>query len=121
MARGSLYELPENLPDGEFIEDLLLTPNLRMERILSRGDVTPPGEWYEQDRDEWVVLLSGGAILEYGTGERDVLAQGDWVLIPAHRRHRVAWTSSDPPCLWLALFGDLQGRGSGDLPGSCSS
>jgi cupin 2 domain-containing protein len=105
---GNLYEIPDNLPPGEFLEVLLETPDIRVERILSRGDVTPPGEWYDQKEDEWVLLLLGEALLEYASGETVPLASGDWILIEAHTRHRVAWTSSDPPCLWLTVFGKLQ-------------
>jgi cupin 2 domain-containing protein len=105
---GNLYEIPDNLPPGEFLEVLLETPDIRVERILSRGDVTPPGEWYDQKEDEWVLLLLGEALLEYSSGQTVTLASGDWILIEAHTRHRVAWTSSDPPCLWLTVFGKLQ-------------
>jgi cupin 2 domain-containing protein len=107
-SRGNLYEIPDKLPPGEFLEVLLETPDIRVERILSRGDVTPPGEWYDQEEDEWVLLLLGEAFLEYASGETVTLASGDWILIEAHTRHRVAWTSSDPPCLWLTVFGDLR-------------
>jgi len=110
MPRGNLFEFPENLPEGEFFENLLKAPGVRLERILSRGDVTPPGEWYDQEEDEWVVLLRGEAVIEYADGGKIRLFRGDWVFIPAHVPHRVAWTSVDPPCVWLALkYIDTQG------------
>ncbi|MGC9372492.1 MAG: cupin domain-containing protein [Thermovirgaceae bacterium] len=107
-SRGNLYEMPEYLGPGEFIEVLFESSGIRIERIISMGDATPPGEWYDQDEDEWVLLLAGEALLEYDNGETVRLVSGDWILIGAHDRHRVAWTSSDPPCVWLAVFGNLQ-------------
>lgn len=83
---------------------LLERAGLRLERIVSLGHATPPGEWYDQQRDEWVVLLSGAARLAFEgeDGER-ALEPGDWLWIPAHVRHRVAWTDPHEPSVWLAL------------------
>ena len=92
--------------DPEFIENLLKTGAVRVERIVSTGHVSPPGYWYDQEEDEWVLLLQGRARLEYEDGGGDALERGDWVFIPAHRRHRVAYTSETPFCLWLAIFVD---------------
>ena len=76
----------------------------RVERIVSTGQATPPGEWYDQDGDEWVVLLSGAAgLLFEGEAAARPLEPGDWVLIPAHARHRVEWTAADEPTVWLAV------------------
>ena len=74
-----------------------------VERIVSAGHSTPPGEWLEQDRDEWVVVLAGEAELAYAGGSRLRLRAGDYVLIPAGERHRVESTRVDPPCVWLAV------------------
>lgn len=101
---GNLYDdLPEKLPD-ELIETLVEDPGLRLERIVSTGQVTAEGEWYDQDADEWVVLLTGSAQLRFESPE-EVLTMnpGDFVKIPAHRRHRVDWTAPDVPTVWLAL------------------
>ena len=77
---------------------------MRLERIVSHGQATPPGEWFDRDRDDWVVLLRGGAgLLFEGESESQVLRPGDYLLIPAHARHRVEWTASDEPTVWLAL------------------
>lgn len=80
-------------------------PNARIERIISVGHVTPAGEWYDQATDEWVLLLQGEAELAFEGGDRQRLKRGDYLLIPAHCRHRVEATSTDPPCLWLAMHG----------------
>jgi cupin 2 domain-containing protein len=77
-----------------------------VERIVSAGQTTPAGEWLEQERDEWVVLLEGEVELVYEDGSRLRLGPGDHVLIPAGERHRVEWTRADPPCIWLAVHAD---------------
>ena len=90
-------------PNGdEFTETLLASGDVRIERIISTVQVSPPGFWYDQEEDEWVALLEGRAMLEYADGRSFTLKRGDWVLIPAHRRHRVAFT--DSYCVWLAVF-----------------
>ncbi|MDI9369877.1 MAG: cupin domain-containing protein [Synergistaceae bacterium] len=102
---GSLLRLPAVLPAGELSEDLVAAGSFRVERIVSTGQSSPPGFWYDQDEDEWVALLQGDAALEFEEGEIVRLGAGDWVFLPAGLRHRVASTSSDPPCIWLAVFG----------------
>jgi cupin 2 domain-containing protein len=101
---GSLFsEIPAELPDERF-EALIETPGFRLERILSQGQATPPGQWYDQDRDEWVLLVEGAARLSVeGRAEPVELAPGDTVLLPAHCRHRVDWTPEDRVTVWLAL------------------
>lgn len=74
-----------------------------MERIVSTGQATAPGEWLEEELDEWVVLLAGDAELSFEAGARLRLVAGDYLSIPAGERHRVEWTSADPPCVWLAV------------------
>lgn len=95
------------LPDaggGEIFEDLVRGTSWRLERIVSAGQATPAGQWCDQDRDEWVVLLKGAATLEFeGQSEPCTLQPGDYVHIPARRRHRVRWTSTAEPTVWLAL------------------
>ena len=103
----NLFDLPDPLPDDELFTDLLRTNNVRIERIFSSGQTTSDGQWYDQDEDEWVALLQGEAILEYENGEKLRLSPGDHVLLPAHRRHRVAYTSAEQPCIWLAVFGNF--------------
>ncbi|HEX4195670.1 MAG TPA: cupin domain-containing protein [Stellaceae bacterium] len=89
---------------AEQFTDLLATPGLRLERIVSLGQATPPGEWLDQDRAEWVILLRGAARLLFeGEGSQRDLKPGDYVTIAAHSRHRVEWTAPDEPTIWLAL------------------
>ena len=91
------------LTDRETVELLLERPGVRVERIVSTGQATPPGHWYDQPGDEWVALLAGRATLRLEDGALVELGPGDWLLIPAHLRHRVEATSADPPCVWLAV------------------
>jgi cupin 2 domain-containing protein len=120
---GNLFAL---LPEGRSAEqtiDLLAGENLRIERIVSTGQASPPGFWYDQDRAEWVLVLAGSAgLLLEGEAEPRVLGPGDYLLIPAHRRHRVEWTDAERPTVWLAVhFQDIatgdQGRGHGRTGG----
>jgi len=88
--------------ESEHFQTLLERTDLRIERIVSDGQVSPPGFWYEQAEDEWVLLLAGQAALEYGDGTRVELSAGDSLLIPAGVRHRLAFTA--PRTVWLAVF-----------------
>jgi len=99
----NLFELPEPLPMEELFETLQTFSSGKLERIVSHGQVTPAGEWYDQEQAEWLVLLQGEARLSYADGSETHLKSGDTLLIPPHRRHRVSYTSTAPPCIWLAL------------------
>jgi len=85
----------------EHFEPLLCRPGLRIERIVSHCHASPPDFWFDQTEDEWVMLARGSAELEFDDGERLALSPGDWLLIPAGRRHRVAATG--PDTVWLAI------------------
>jgi cupin 2 domain-containing protein len=86
---------------------LLKGDGVRIERIVSYGQASPAGFWYEQDEAEWALVLCGRARLtiEGETKDRE-LAAGDSVFLPAHCRHRVAWTQPGQPTVWLAIFVD---------------
>jgi cupin 2 domain-containing protein len=97
-----------NLPDAqqaEVFQVLLEQPgSMQIERIVSRGQVTPEGVWYDQERDEWVLLLTGGAELQLADeGAARRLEPGDWLHLPAHCRHRVVWTAPEQETVWLAV------------------
>jgi len=95
---------PERGMKEEIFEALLDTRPFRLERILSVGHRTPPGEWYDQNTNEWVILFSGEAgLLFEGEAEACVMRPGDFAHIPAHQRHRVEWTDPDQKTVWLAL------------------
>ena len=102
---GNLLAGPDQAPQtDEHFEELLCRPGFRVERIVSTGQASPPGFWYDQDVAEWVVLLAGAAELQFEdeTAPRK-LAPGDWIDIAAHRRHRVNWTDPAQPSIWLAI------------------
>ncbi|MGZ5576228.1 MAG: cupin domain-containing protein [Methylobacter sp.] len=94
--------IPNQLPE-ELIECIFKQDNIQIERIISQGHITPAGQWYDQDWDEWVLLLQGEAILRYENDNRSFhLIAGDYLLIPAHTKHRVEWTPPDLQTIWLA-------------------
>ena len=98
-----LANLPTKLPDERF-DELLRGDGFRLERILSTGQASPAGQWYDQDQAEWVLVLRGSAQLQFeGEAESVELGPGDYVLIPPHCRHRVQWTDPRYPTVWLAL------------------
>ena len=98
-----LASLPQGFAEEQTI-DLLANANIRIERIVSTGQASPPGFWYDQAWAEWVLVLTGSAgVLIDGETEPRVLRPGDYLLIPAHRRHRVAWTEAARPTVWLAV------------------
>ena len=105
VRSGSLrLDLPSRpLPD-EVVNLLVERGNLRIERIVSTGQAISEGQWYDQDTDEWVLLVEGAAGLRIdGESEDRKLNDGDWIFLPAHCRHRVTWTRAEPPTIWLAV------------------
>lgn len=96
-------DLPTELPT-ELISILAQNDHVRIERIVSTGHKSPEGFWYDQEENEWVIVLKGEATLAFHNGESMQLQPGDQVLIPAHCRHRVDWTTSSEPTVWLAVF-----------------
>ncbi|MFT4070047.1 cupin domain-containing protein [Paraburkholderia sp.] len=90
---------------GEHVDTFVEQGGVTIERIVSTGQASPPGFWYDSSRAEWVVLLSGAAVLEFeGKAEPYPMKPGDHLLIEAHCRHRVAWTSDTEPSVWLAVY-----------------
>jgi cupin 2 domain-containing protein len=101
---NNIYERLPPTGRTEAFEALLHSGTLRLERIVSKGHATPAGEWYDQESDEWVLLLAGSAgLLVEGEGKAIVLRPGDYLLLPAHCRHRVEWTDPATETVWLAL------------------
>ena len=97
----NLFVLPE-LPLSEEGHTVLAeNGKVRIERIISDGQVS---DWYDQSETEFVILLEGNAVIEYKSGKTVSLSKGDTLLMTPHERHRVNFTSSDPPCIWLCVF-----------------
>lgn len=102
----TLQNLLANIPsrlDNEQFEPIAHKGSVTIERILSRGHSSPAAGWYDAKEDEWVLLVEGEAILEFADGHQHRLQRGDHLLIPAHCRHRVAWTPADRTTIWLAV------------------
>ena len=95
-------DIPARFTD-EFFETLVSSENMLIERIVSQGHTSPDTGWYDQDRNEFIVLIEGAARLELDDGHIEELAPGDWLDIPARCRHRVAWTPADTATVWLAV------------------
>lgn len=93
---------------AEQFDTLLARPGMRVERIVSTGQASPTGFWYDQPQQEWVVLLTGSAGLAFADtpDQTLVLRPGDAVTIAAHRRHRVEWTAPGETTVWLAIHYD---------------
>jgi len=104
IESGNLFaDIPETLA-AEQLTALLTTPNVRIERIVSRGQASPPGFWYDQPQAEWVIVLAGSAAIAFdGEASPRTLRSGDHLHIPAHTRHRVEWTDAGEPTVWLAV------------------
>jgi cupin 2 domain-containing protein len=104
MNQGNLLARLPPAAAEEVFQELLQGGTFRMERIVSTGQRTPEGQWYDQEAAEWVLLVSGSATLRFeDQAEPCELRPGDWVDIPAHRRHRVERTDEHGPTVWLAV------------------
>ncbi len=99
IASNLFVDIPPDLPD-ELFTTLLDAAEIRIERIVSHGHAS---RWFDQDQHEWVVVLKGAARLRF-EDETVEMKPGDFMNIPAHKRHRVEWTTPDEPTVWLAVF-----------------
>ncbi|MCP4596847.1 cupin domain-containing protein [Neptuniibacter sp.] len=100
----NLYDLSGSGSDAEKFDQLLSRDGVTIERIISHGQATPEGDWYDQDWDEWVLVISGTAgLLLDGDSEVIHLNPGDSLFLPAHKKHRVEWTDNTQPTIWLAV------------------
>ena len=111
MNRSNLFEkIPSDLSGEEFVDVLSSGDGFRVERIVSRGHSSEAGFWYDQPEAEWVILVSGSAVLRFESEQEAVeMSPGDWIEIPAHCRHRVDSTA-DENSVWLAVHGQRPGN-----------
>ena len=104
IAAGNIFSFAEGTASDETSTALVTAPHLRLERIVSHAQASPEGFWYDQEWAEWVIVLKGSAGLHFeGESAPRVLSHGNYIDIPAHARHRVAWTDATEPTVWLAL------------------
>jgi cupin 2 domain-containing protein len=100
---NNFYKYNEQFLKDEIFEDILKSKEFRIERIISNGQSTPDGEWYDQEQNEWVILLKGSACLTLENNDKIVLNEGDYINLPAHFKHRVEWTDKNQTSIWLAI------------------
>ncbi|MCC7487427.1 MAG: cupin domain-containing protein [Burkholderiales bacterium] len=104
LSFANLFAAIDTRADREQLVTLLERPGVRIERIVSTGQASPPGFWYDPAEGEWVIVLRGRASLRFEDESRArVLGPGDFVDIVPRRRHRVEWTALDEPTVWLAV------------------
>jgi len=104
MSANLFDHLPPVTSSDEEFTTLLGEPGLIVQRIVSTGQASPPGFWYDQAEDEWVVLIAGEALLHFADEpEPRHLRPGDHLDIAAGRRHRVDWTKPGEHTIWLAI------------------
>ena len=109
IQRGNIFSIPsEGESQPEYFQSIVETPEFLIERIITTDQFKAPGQWYDQEKDEWVVLIRGEAELEFEDGSVINLLQGDFVLINAHHKHRLKQVSTFPNCVWLAIHGNLK-------------
>ncbi|MEI8596786.1 cupin domain-containing protein [Vibrio sp. M60_M31a] len=96
-------DLPGDVNE-EIFEDLLCYDKLRIERIVSYGQTSPETGWYDQEENEWVLVLKGAGELTFENDIVKRLEAGDYINIPTHTKHKVTWTAPDTETIWLAVF-----------------
>ena len=103
MKPGNIFaSIPDNL-DEEVLDLLVRHDYVKIERIISKGQTSPESGWYDQEQNEWVIVLKGGAIIYFEELGEVELKAGDYVNIPAHSKHKVSWTNPDSETIWIAV------------------
>jgi cupin 2 domain-containing protein len=103
METGNIYKLIPETGKDEIFETLIKSGSVEIERIISHGHTSPESGWYDQEKSEWVIVFQGVAIIEFENNEKFEFKQGDFINIPAHRKHRVFWTDPNVKTIWLAI------------------
>ncbi len=103
VKSGNIYQSSVSAGSKEVVEQLVAKNSLKIEKIASMGHSSPATGWYDQDDNEWVVVLKGDAIVAFEDGKKVRMGEGDYLDIPAHTRHKVEWTSPDIETIWLAV------------------
>ncbi|MFZ2726462.1 MAG: cupin domain-containing protein [Methylococcaceae bacterium] len=108
--QATITNIADNIPEilnEELFNTLWRKKGIHIERIVSQGQVTQNTHWYDQAWDEWLLLVQGSARLRYELDNQSInLEEGDYLLIPAHTRHCVEWTSPIIQTIWLAIHVD---------------
>ena len=102
--RNIFENIPDHIPE-ELFHEIIKTENLKVERIVSKGHSSENNSWYDQEKNEWIILLKGSAgLLFEGDEKAVVLRPGDYINIPSHTKHRVEWTDPKLETVWLAVY-----------------
>jgi cupin 2 domain-containing protein len=99
----NIFDLITDKLDQEVFETLIHSDNLKIERIISKGHTSPKSGWYDQQHNEWVIVLKGKACIAFENDREISLLPGDYINIPAHKRHKVIWTDPETETIWLAI------------------
>ena len=105
MRNVNIFDgVPDEIRE-EIILEIISSENIRIERIISKGQSSPENFWYDQNENEWVIVLRGKAKLQFFDSNHPVeLKEGDYINIPSHNKHRIVWTDPDNETIWLAVF-----------------
>lgn len=101
------HNIHDSLPidlSAEAVDEIINAPGVRIERIVSKGHTSPESGWYDQEENEWVMVLQGAGALTFEDGSTVYLSAGDHINIPANYRHKVSWTDPGRLTIWLAVF-----------------
>ncbi|WP_114418911.1 cupin domain-containing protein [Marinospirillum perlucidum] len=104
MSKANIFSRVPAASEQEIFEELLTSEGVRIERILSYGQSSPEEGWYDQEENEWVLVLQGEGCIAYEDGREVILKAGNYLELPRHTRHRVAWTAAGETTIWLAIF-----------------
>lgn len=102
-TENNLFEVIPATIDEELVENIVKNEAVCIERIISKGHTSPPSGWYDQPKNEWVIVLKGEAIISFEDGTEVRLKPGSYIEIAAHKKHRVSWTDPDNETVWLAV------------------
>jgi len=103
MRQNIFNNIPEVIPE-EIIDTIIESDSVKIERIISKGHSSPENFWYDQDKNEWIIILKGNAAIEFEDKNIFELRKGDYLNIPAHQKHRVNRTDPQKETIWLAVY-----------------
>jgi len=103
MKSSNIFANIASSVNGEVFEDIISKENIQIQRIISSPNSGDTSKWYDQDTDEWVIVLQGSAIITFENKDKTHLNAGDYLNIPAHTKHQVSWTTPDEKTIWIAI------------------
>ena len=102
MKKNIFTQIPQSIPN-ELFEDIIVSKDLKIERIVSYGHSSPETGWYQEKSNEWVIVLQGEAIISFENTDDVRLKVGDYLNIEANKKHKVSWTIPNEKTIWLAI------------------